>query len=303
VLFGALRAADARKAPRQAAAVEVRHDALLDDRTQCPVPLLEALFVDLRVLVEVRIERAVDGRALGVARSVDALGRVDDSGGSHRDGRLGHALRPADGAGRRPAGLDRVGACGRRAEEGHGGRGVQTPLSPSSSTRRRPRRSRPSRPRDTAHVRRGDGRAAGSGLLTLISASVSTTSGGAWLKAALVGAGDATRNVAAVRVSVVRGALGDGDYTGTVTVTSDGGTERIGVTLSIGTAGGGGGTGPGEVDVYVLAIDGERVLLLRPAVLSLRGSPSAETPCDGIGRARASHEPSREHAARDMTGA
>ena len=97
---------------------------------------------------------------------------------------------------------------------------------------------------------------AGGGLVTVSSVRATTMSGGSWLSASLTGAADATRNAANVHVTVSRGTLADGDYLGSVAVASNGGTETISVTLTIGAiSGGGGGASPGTVDIYVLAID------------------------------------------------
>src|SRR5207244_18891 len=78
-------------------------------------------------------------------------------------------------------------------------------------------------------------------------------SGGAWLSATLVGTGDTTKSVGAVRVAVARAGLADGAYTGSVAVASDAGSATISVSLRVGAPAPGGG-GP-ATDVWVLAID------------------------------------------------
>ncbi|MEM8712426.1 MAG: hypothetical protein AAGG01_15850, partial [Planctomycetota bacterium] len=92
---------------------------------------------------------------------------------------------------------------------------------------------------------------AGTGLLTVSELIINTNSGGEWLIASTSGSGTAgSTNVSTIDVSVNAIGLGNGSYTGSVRVVSDGGTATLGVTLTVG----GGGSVPGY-EVFVLAVD------------------------------------------------
>ena len=92
VLALALRAAQAREAAEQPAAVEIGLDRAGDDRAQRAGGALEALLVGPDVVVEVALEEPVEGAALRMARAIDRLGLGD----GQRERRNG---RPAQGRG------------------------------------------------------------------------------------------------------------------------------------------------------------------------------------------------------------
>ncbi|MBK7642172.1 MAG: S8 family peptidase [Planctomycetes bacterium] len=89
----------------------------------------------------------------------------------------------------------------------------------------------------------------GAGLLDVTSVVVNTTSGGNWLSAAAIASGSSSSDTSSISVDVDRTGLADGNYTGTVTVSSNGGVSVIDVSMSVDTA-----TLPVDVDLYVLLI-------------------------------------------------
>ncbi len=92
---------------------------------------------------------------------------------------------------------------------------------------------------------------AGGGSLQVQSPTATTNNGGTWLSAVRVaiqtpGASDTS----AIDVTVSAAALPDGLYTGSVQVTSNGGTTQLSVTLALGQ-----GSAPPTYEVFVIAID------------------------------------------------
>lgn len=76
---GTRPASQARETVFQLAAIEERLDDRPDDRTQRAGFRLKALLVERDVAIEVLVEDLVEGRALGMPRSVDG-GPVLDEG-------------------------------------------------------------------------------------------------------------------------------------------------------------------------------------------------------------------------------
>jgi len=92
----------------------------------------------------------------------------------------------------------------------------------------------------------------GGALLDVTGATVTTVDGGPWLAAALVASGSASTDTSAVQVSVDRSGLADGAYSGSVLVSSNGGSLTINVTMEVEAA-------PvlPSVDVFVVLVDAE----------------------------------------------
>jgi serine protease len=86
----------------------------------------------------------------------------------------------------------------------------------------------------------------GSGLLSL----TTLTPSAAWLSATAVPSSSSTSDTASVAVSVDRSGLADGDYNGTITVASNGGTEVIAVSMTVDVA-----SLPVDINLYVLLLD------------------------------------------------
>jgi serine protease len=99
---------------------------------------------------------------------------------------------------------------------------------------------------------------AGGGLLDVTTITTFTTDAGSWLSAVPVAAPNPiSTDTTAIQVFVDRTGLADGDYTGTVTVDSNGGAQVVNVTMTVVTA-----PTPVDVDLFVLAVrvDGERFI-------------------------------------------
>ena len=92
---------------------------------------------------------------------------------------------------------------------------------------------------------------AGSGLLDVTTLTITTGDGGSWLSAVPVAVPTpVTSDTSAVQVLVNRTGLADGNYTGTVQVASNGGTQTVNVSMSVDTT-----AVATDVDLFVLAVD------------------------------------------------
>jgi serine protease len=92
----------------------------------------------------------------------------------------------------------------------------------------------------------------GSGLLDVGTLTIDTGGSGSWLSAVAVASGSSSSDTSSIAVSVDRTGLADGDYSGTVSVASNGGTQVITVSMSVDTS-----TAPVDVDLYVLLVDAD----------------------------------------------
>ncbi|TAJ11396.1 MAG: hypothetical protein EPO68_14555, partial [Planctomycetota bacterium] len=90
----------------------------------------------------------------------------------------------------------------------------------------------------------------GGGVLDVTGVSTSTVDGAPWLSASIVGPGSASADASSILVTVNRTGLADGAYSGTVTVTSNGGGAVISVSMEVEDV----PVFP-AVDVYVLLVD------------------------------------------------
>lgn len=110
----------------------------------------------------------------------------------------------------------------------------------------------------------------GGGSLQITDAIASTNTGGGWLTATPIATGQAggAIDTSGIQISANPGALGAGNYTGLVSVQSNGGTETISVTLSI-SAGGGAVT---DLEIFVIAVEFESFDSLAQDELRTSGS-------------------------------
>jgi serine protease len=103
----------------------------------------------------------------------------------------------------------------------------------------------------------------GAGLLDVGTLTVATTDGGTWLSAAAVASGSSTSDTSSITVTVDRTGLSDGDYSGTVSVDSNGGTQLIDVAMTVDTT-----TGPVDIDLYVLLVKSDTLDTVAQAVVN-----------------------------------
>jgi serine protease len=91
----------------------------------------------------------------------------------------------------------------------------------------------------------------GGGTLHVQAPVVEDAASAPWLTAQLVGPGDATKDAAALRVTVDRGGLGSGAYLARVTVPSDGGSVVVQVVMTVVLA----PPPVPDIDIHVQAVD------------------------------------------------
>lgn len=103
----------------------------------------------------------------------------------------------------------------------------------------------------------------GSGLLDVGTLDLIGTAGGAWLSATAVPSGSTSSDTSSITVSVDRSGLPDGDYSGAVTVHSNGGDEVITVAMTVDAA-----SLPVDIDLYILLLDHETFDTLAQAVVN-----------------------------------
>lgn len=93
----------------------------------------------------------------------------------------------------------------------------------------------------------------GGGALQVTNVTVSTMSGGNWLSAVPIATGQAgSTDTSSIEVVVDGASLANGSYTGTVTVTSNGGTASLLVTLLLGAP-----TSTVNYEVFIIAVDAQ----------------------------------------------
>ena len=108
----------------------------------------------------------------------------------------------------------------------------------------------------------------GGGSLQITNVVAATMSGGDWLAAQRVITGQAgTTDTSAVEITANGSGLADGNYTGTVTVDSNGGTQMIAVTLRVGNV-----APLPDLEIFVLAVDAVTFQTLAQAVVRTTGT-------------------------------
>jgi serine protease len=92
----------------------------------------------------------------------------------------------------------------------------------------------------------------GGGTLDVSTLTITTTDGNPWLSAVPVAVPvPVTTDTSAIQVFVDRTGLADGNYTGSVQVGSNGGTQTVSVTMTVDSS------APIDVDLFVLAVDAD----------------------------------------------
>jgi serine protease len=102
----------------------------------------------------------------------------------------------------------------------------------------------------------------GSGLLDVGTLTIFMSGGGSWLGAVAVPSASGSSDTASIAVSVDRTGLADGDYSGSVSVASNGGTKVITVAMSVDS------TAPPDVDLYVLLVTADTLETVAQAIVN-----------------------------------
>jgi serine protease len=103
----------------------------------------------------------------------------------------------------------------------------------------------------------------GSGLLDVGLLTVDTGGSGNWLSAVAIASGSSSSDTSSISVTIDRTGLVDGDYTGTVSVASNGGLLVIDVSMSVDTA-----SAPVDVDLYVLLVTADTLETVAQAIVN-----------------------------------
>jgi serine protease len=104
----------------------------------------------------------------------------------------------------------------------------------------------------------------GGDLLTVNAPTVSTNSGGSWLSAVKnASSGSSSSDTKSITITTNPSGLGDGLYTGSVTVTSNGGTKVVSVSMVVGTA-----PPVVNIDIFILVVEASTFTTVAEAVVN-----------------------------------